>query len=94
MKKMLPANLWAHAVCSSTTASERDRLIGVTFTLAAKLLDVSRSRVHQLANASKLSVVDVFDGNARIGHLVTIASIDRRRKTVRPRRTQWRARGY
>ena len=65
-------------------------IVGVSVTLAARLLHVSRSRVHQLLNAGKLRAVDVYDENrTRIGHMVTLASIANRRRTVRPRRTQW-----
>jgi hypothetical protein len=70
----------------------RDNLVGVSVTLAAWLLGVSRARVHQLLNLKKLTAVDVFDEQqARIGHMVTLASIERRRRSVRPRRTQWRS---
>ena len=77
-------------VAQCNQMGQRDRLVGVSCTLAAKLLAVSRSRVYQLIRADKLAVVDVYDGSTRIGHLVTLASIDRRRRAVRPRRTQWR----
>lgn len=91
MARSMSARDWATAVHHTAKNSERDRLVGVSITLAAKLLGVTRSRVHQLVTSGKLSVVDVFDGSIRIGHLVTLSSIDYRRRTVRPRRTQWRA---
>lgn len=63
-------------------------------------------RVHQLIDAGKLSVIDVFENKSRrcriaratneqtwgvrIGHLVTLDSIDRRGRTRKPRPTQWR----
>ena len=87
----MTATEWAALVHGSPAGGNRDRLVGVSITLAAKLLGVSRSRVHQLINAAKLSVVDVYDGDVRVGHLVTFASMERRRRTVRPRRTQWRS---
>lgn len=90
MTRTFPVFAWVQAVRSASTASDRDHLVGVSVTLAAKLLGVSRSRIHQLVKSSKVSVVDVFDGANRIGHLVTLASIYHRRRTVRPRRTQWR----
>lgn len=78
-------------VREANVTSKRDRLIGVSVTLAAHLLGVSRVRVHQLLKARKLSAVDVFDERrTRIGHMVTLASIAHRRRTVRTRRTQWR----
>ena len=74
---------------------KRDRLIGISVTLAARLLGISRARVHQLLRSKKLRAVDVYDErNARIGHMVTLASIERRRRTVRPRLTQWRSVGH
>lgn len=88
---ILSADQWSESVRQCVQFSERDKLVGVSLTLAAKLLSVSRSRVHQLVRLKKLSVVSVYDGNRRIGHLVTLASIDHRRRTVRPRRTQWRS---
>jgi len=82
---------WVARVRKCASAAERERFIGVSVTLAARLLYVSRSRVQQLLKAGKLTVIDVLDERrVRIGHLVTIASIERRRRTVRPRRTQWR----
>jgi len=67
-------------------------LVGVSVTLAARLLGVSRSRVHQLLKAKKLAAVGVYDEQQiRIGHMVTLASIARRRRTARPRATQWRS---
>lgn len=89
-KRYLHADDWAERVSRCTTSTERDAITGVSLTLTAHLLGVSRCRVHQLVKANKLSVIDVFDGQVRIGHLVTLASIDHRRKTAKPRRTQWR----
>jgi hypothetical protein len=88
----LDARKWAALVKEGGETRERDRLVGVSLTLAARLLDVSRSRVHQLVKLRKLITVDVFDERqTRIGHMVTLASIAHRRRTVRPRRTQWRS---
>ncbi len=76
----------------SGATPKRDSLIGVSVTLAARLLGISRSRVHQLLNAKKLAAVDVYDEQrTRIGHMVTLASISHRRRTAGHRRTQWRA---
>src|ERR1700716_2264337 len=68
---------------------KRDTVMGVSVTLAAWVLGVSRSRVCQLLKGRKLSGVDVYDDRRiRIGHLVTLASIAHRRRVVRPRSTQ------
>ncbi len=91
MARTLDAAEWAARVKQCAGTPERDRLIGLSVTLAARLLGVTRSRVHQLIKTKKLAVMDVYDEtHTRIGHLVTIASIEHRRRTVRPRRTQWR----
>jgi hypothetical protein len=91
MATTLAAEQWRSLVTQCRDVHERDRLVGVSVTLAARLLGISRSRVQQLVRAEKLKVVDVYDEHRiRIGHLVTLASIDHRRRTVRPRRTQWR----
>jgi hypothetical protein len=90
--KALHVNDWVSMVRTSAATPERDRLIGVSVTLAARLLGISRARVHQLLRTQKLRVVDVYDERrTRIGHMVTLASIERRRRTVKPRRTQWNA---
>ena len=91
MIRRIGVNQWVANVVQCGRPEQRDRLVGVSCTLAAKLLTVSRSRIQQLIKTDKLAVVDVYDGAIRIGHLVTLASIDRRRRTVKPRRTQWRA---
>jgi predicted transcriptional regulator len=89
--KALHVNDWVSMVRAFAATPKRDRLIGVSVTLAARLLGVSRARVHQLLRSQKLRAVDVYDErHIRIGHMVTLASIERRRRTVRPRRTQWR----
>jgi hypothetical protein len=90
MVKALQVHDWVSLVMKAGATPKRDSLMGVSVTLAARLLGVSRSRVHQLVKARKLTIVDVYDERAvRIGHLVTLTSIARRRRTVRPRRTQW-----
>ncbi len=92
MAKALQVRDWVSLVRQFAGTPQRDTLVGVSITLAARLLGVSRSRVHQLLNARKLSAVDVYDErHVRIGHLVTLASISRRQRLVRPRRTQWRS---
>ena len=81
---------WVELVKRHEGTRKRDHLVGVSVTLAARLLGVTRSRVHQLLKARKLVAVDVFDERCtRIGHMVTLASIEHRRRTVRPRPTQW-----
>ncbi len=91
MTRTVNAERWAARVRECKNAVERERFVGVSVTLAARLLGISRSRVQQLVKAGKLSIIDVLDERrVRIGHLVTIASIEHRRRTVRPRRTQWR----
>lgn len=92
MARNLQVQEWVELVRETNASAARDSLIGVSVTLAARLLGVSRARVHQLLNARKLAAVDVFDERrTRIGHMVTLASIARRRRSVRPRRTQWRS---
>jgi hypothetical protein len=92
MATTLDVRQWVGLVRKHGESRDRDRLVGVSITLAARLLGISRSRVHQLLNASKLAAVDVYDErHTRIGHMITMASIAHRRRTVRPRRTQWRA---
>ena len=89
--KALQAREWVSLLKQLGTTPKRDGFVGVSLTLAARLLGVSRSRVHQLVRARKLTVVDVYDErHVRIGHMVTLASIAHRCRTVRPRRTQWR----
>ena len=92
MAKELHVNDWVSLVKTFAATPRRDSLIGVSVTLAARLLSISRARVHQLLRSKKLRTVDVYDErHTRIGHMVTLASIDRRRRSVRPRRTQWRS---
>ena len=94
MAKALHVNEWVSMVKAFTATSKRDSLIGVSATLAARLLGISRARVHQLLRTQKLRAVDVYDErHTRIGHMVTLASIEHRRRTVRPRRTEWSADG-
>jgi hypothetical protein len=91
MRRAFEARHWASLVAAQAETLKRDHLLGVSVTLAARLLTISRSRVHQLVKAKKLAIVDIYDErHARIGHMVTLASIAHRRRTVRPRRTQWR----
>ena len=92
MAKALYVNDWVSMVKAFATTPKRDRLIGVSVTLAARLLGISRARVHQLLRSKKLRAVDVYDErHTRIGHMVTLASIEHRRRTVKPRRTQWQS---
>ena len=92
MAKALHVNDWVSMVKTFAATPKRDRLIGVSVTLAARLLGISRARVHQLLRAQKLRAVDVYDEHhSRIGHMVTLASIEHRRRTVKPRRTQWQS---
>ena len=92
MTRALKVRDWVTMMRECGQTPGRDSLIGVSVTLAARLLGISRSRVHQLLNARKLAALDVYDEQRnRIGHMVTLASITRRRRTVRQRRTQWRS---
>ena len=92
MARTMQVREWVTLIREAGATPQLDSLIGVSVTLAARLLGVSRSRVHQLLKTRKLAAVDVFDEQrTRIGHMVTLASIARRRRTVRPRRTQWRS---
>ena len=91
MARALYIDEWVSLVTTFADTAKRDRLIGVSVTLAARLLGISRARVHQLLRSRKLKTVDVFDErHSRIGHMVTLASIERRRRSVRSRPTQWR----
>ena len=91
VSKSLDVNEWVSMVEACAATPTRDRLVGVSVTLAARLLRISRARVHQLLRSKKLRTVDVYDERrTRIGHMVTLASIEHRRRTVRPRSTQWR----
>ena len=96
MAKELQVREWVELLRNCDATPARDGLLGVSVTLAARLLGISRGRVHQLLKTRKLLAVDVYDERRiRIGHMVTLASISRRRRTVRPRRTQWQpSRGY
>jgi len=90
MAKMLHVREWVSLVRQLGGTPKQDTVMGVSITLAAWLLGASRSRAHQLLKGRKLSVVDVYDErHVRIGHLITLASIARRRRLARPRRTQW-----
>jgi len=92
MAKALNVRKWVSLVRQFGGTPKRDTVVGVSITLAAWLLGVSWSRVHQLLKGRKLSAVDVYDErHVRIGHLVTLASIAHRRRVVRPRRTQWQS---
>lgn len=92
MAKALKVRDWVTIVRQLDASPQRDNMVGVSVTLAAWLLGISRSRVHQLLKVRKLAAVDVYDDRrTRIGHMVTLASIARRRRTVKPRRTQWRS---
>ena len=92
MTRAFKARQWASLVAAQGETPKRDHLVGLSVTLAARLLAISRSRVHQLVKAKKLAIVDVYDERGiRIGHLVSLWSIAHRRRTVRPRRTQWRS---
>jgi hypothetical protein len=92
MARVLQVREWVNLIRVPRNPSAWVNLVGVSVTLAARLLGVSRSRVHQLLKAKKLAAVDVYDEHhIRIGHMVTLASITRRRRTARPRPTQWRS---
>jgi hypothetical protein len=74
MAMALDFEQWVALVKQQGETRGRDRLVGVIVTLAARLLDISRSRVHQLLRAKKLTAVDVYDERrTRIGHMVTLA---------------------
>jgi hypothetical protein len=70
MAKVLHVREWVSLVRQFGGTPKRDTVVGVSITLAAWLLGVSRSRVHQLLKGRKLSAVDVYDErHVRIGHL-------------------------
>ena len=89
MARVINASQWASLVRQSDTAG-RDRLLGLSLKLTACVLGITPSRVHQLLKQGKLSAIDVYDEQRQRSRLVTLESISRRRRTVRPRRTQWR----
>jgi hypothetical protein len=92
LAKVFEVRDWVSAVRELGASPQRDAVVGVSITLAAWLLGISRSRVHQLLKTRKLTAVDVYnDRRTRIAHMVTFASIARRHRTVKPRRTQWRS---
>ena len=91
MARVINAAQWASLVRQSDATAERDRLLGLSVKLAARVLNITPSRVHQLLKQGKLSAIDVYDERRKRSRLVTLQSIDYRRRTVRPRRTQWRS---
>jgi hypothetical protein len=86
MATRLDARQWVSLVTKYSgdgDVPQRDTLVGVSVTLAARLLGVTRSRIHQLLKTKKLFTVDVYDEtDRRIGHMVTFRSIEHRRRTA------------
>jgi hypothetical protein len=67
---------WVSLVREFGATPNRDSVIGVSVTHAARLLGVSRSRVHQLLRAKKLAAVDIIRRVVHAyPHVVTFASI-------------------
>lgn len=81
---------WGQRFKKARTAKARQELVGPPINLAAEVLGITRTRVHQLITENKLDSVSVYDDfGSRIGHFITQASLDRRR-TVRYKPGQWR----
>ncbi len=93
MKRAYTARQWRERYKDCSTAEERRKIIGPPINLAAEVLGITRTRVHQLVKEGKLDSISVYDDvGHRIGHFVTQASLDRRRR-YRYKRGQWRP-GY
>ena len=90
MKFRYRADAWCKRYRGCESARDRLKLVGPPIKLAADVLGVGRTRVHQLIKAGKLDSISVYDEvGHRIGHFVTQASLDRRRR-YRYKRGQWR----
>ena len=92
MKAIYDPRQWRELYWRCKTRQERDLLTGVPPNLAARMLGISAGRVFQLIREKKLDSVSVRDESGRrIAHMVTLASLDRRR-TIRRNRGQWQPR--
>ncbi len=90
MRFRYTADAWCTRYRRCESASDRLKLIDPPIMLAADVLGVTRIRVHQLIKEGKLDSISVYDDvGHRIGHFVTQASLDRRRR-YRYKRGQWR----
>ena len=90
MAKSLNARQWAELVVNVSEVPARDRLVGVSITLAGRLLGVTRSRIHQLLPALRISFVTAeSERQPRVGRssqsLPTLLSVA---PTVRDRNTR------
>lgn len=90
MKIRYSIQKWCERFEKARTGKAQHELHGPPINLAAELLGITRTRVHQLIKEDKLDSVSVYDDfGHRIGHFITQASLDRRR-TVRYKPGQWR----
>ena len=81
MQDIYTAHDWRTLFKQCKTRAERDALMGLPIQLAAKVLGISRTRIHQLLKEEKLDSVSVRDEETgvRIAHMVTLTSLDQRR---------------
>ena len=81
---------WCKRYKRARTAKARHELLGPPINLAAEVLGITRTRVHQLITENKLDSVSVYDDfGSRIGHFITQTSLERRR-AIRYKPGQWR----
>ncbi len=81
---------WCRRYKKARTGKARQELLGPTINLAAEVLGVTRTRVHQLIKEDKLDSISVYDDfGSRIGHFITQTSLERRR-AIRYKPGQWR----
>jgi hypothetical protein len=90
MRRVYTARQWSERYKACNTAEERRKILGPPINLAAEVLGITRTRIHQLVKEDKLDSISVYnDARQRIAHFITQASLDRRRK-YRYKRGQWR----
>ena len=94
MQNSYTAQEWRTLFKRCKTRTEREALMGLPINLAAKLLGIGRSRIHQLLKEEKLDSVSVRDEKTgvRIAHMVTLATLDQRRM-IKRKAGQWRPGG-
>ena len=92
MKATYSPQQWRELYAKCKTRQERDLISGVPPNLAARLLGISPGRIFQLIQEEKLDSIRVRDESGRrIAHMITLASLDRRR-AIRRNRGQWQPR--
>jgi hypothetical protein len=93
MQRTYTAKQWREQFRRCTTARQRDALVGPPMNLAARMLGITRSRIAQLIQEDKLDSVVVTDEltKVRIAYMITLDSLERRRK-VKRNPGQWQPR--